>query len=222
MHSLKIGFLIFPGITPLDALGPAQFLARVPGAEVFTIWKNLEVISTDAGFNLVPNTTLNECPQLDVLCVPGGFGTEALMQDEEVLSFIRQQAPKLTYLTAVCTGSLVLGAAGLLKGKKATTHWAWHDKLSALGAVPTKARVVSDGNLMTGGGVTAGIDFGLSLIAKLVGDDAAKLVQLGMEYDPQPPFDSGSPDKASSEDVAFIKKSLIERARKFEQSLTHE
>jgi cyclohexyl-isocyanide hydratase len=138
------------------------------------------------------------------------------MTDESVLAFIRAQAATAKYITAVCTGSLVLGAAGLLKGKRATTHWAWHEKLSELGAIPIKKRVVQDGNLITGGGVTAGIDFGLTLIAELAGEDNAKIVQLGMEYDPQPPFDSGSPDKASAEHVSLIKERLAERQKAFD------
>jgi cyclohexyl-isocyanide hydratase len=213
---LNIGFLIFPGITPLDALGPAQFLARVPGAVIHTVYKNIEQIETDAGFTLLPTKTFETCPQLDVICIPGGFGTNALMTDESVLAFIRAQAATAKYITAVCTGSLVLGAAGLLKGKRATTHWAWHEKLSELGAIPIKKRVVQDGNLITGGGVTAGIDFGLTLIAELAGEDNAKIVQLGMEYDPQPPFDSGSPDKASVEHVSLIKERLAERQKAFD------
>lgn len=212
-NSLNIGFLIFPGITPLDALGPAQFLARVPNAKIITMWKSIEHIESDAGFTIVPTHTFETCPQLDVICIPGGFGTEALLQDESVLSFVQQQADQAQFVTSVCTGALVLGAAGLLKGKKATTHWAWHDRLAGFGAIPIKQRVVSDGNLITGGGVTAGIDFGLSLIAQLAGNEVAELIQLGMEYDPKPLFDSGTPDKAKPELVALTKQRLAERIK---------
>lgn len=215
--SLNIGFLIFPGITPLDALGPAQFLARLPGAQVLTIYKQIEQIETDAGFTLLPTNTFADCPKLDVICIPGGFGTNALMDDEKVLNFIKEQAKTAKYVTAVCTGSLLLGAAGLLKGKRATTHWAWHNHLSDLGAIPVKERVVKDGNLITGGGVTAGIDFGLSLIAELAGEENAKLIQLGMEYDPQPPFDSGSPEKAPKEHVDLILTRLSDRQKQFDE-----
>jgi len=210
-QALRIGFLVFPVITPLDALGPAQFLARVPNTEVLTIWKDKVPIETDAGFTILPTTTIDECPPLDVICIPGGFGTEALLTDTSVLDFIRQQAAQTKYITAVCTGSLVLGAAGLLKGKKATTHWAWHERLNEFAAIPVKQRVVSDGNIITGGGVTAGIDFGLTLIAKLTNEDTAKQIQLGMEYDPKPPFDSGSPDKADPRLVQIIRERLSNR-----------
>lgn len=211
-QSLKIGFLVFPEITPLDALGPAQFLARIPNAEVLTIWKNKNVIHTDAGFNIVPTTSLQDCPKLDVLCVPGGFGVDALLNDDEILNFVRSQAENAKYVTAVCTGSLLLGAAGLLNGKRATTHWAWHDRLSEFEAIAVKQRVVVDGNIITGGGVTAGIDFGLTLIEKLCGSEQAKLIQLGMEYDPKPPFSCGTPETAGEELVAVVKARLEERS----------
>lgn len=192
----NIGILVFPDITQLDAMGPAQVLCRAPGAKIHLIWKTLDPVRTDAGFSLLPTTTYADCPQLDVVCVPGGFGQVALMTDEETLSFLRHQAEGARYVTSVCTGSLVLGAAGLLKGYRSACHWASRDLLAAFGAIPVAERVVRDRNRFSGGGVTAGIDFGFSLLAEIAGEEAARAVQLGIEYDPQPPFQSGSPDKA--------------------------
>jgi cyclohexyl-isocyanide hydratase len=152
--------------------------------------------------------TFGECPALDVLCVPGGGGVNALLQDAETLDFLRAQAARARYVTSVCTGSLVLGAAGLLKGRKATTHWLSHDFLQKFGAVPVKARVVRDGNLITAGGVTAGIDFGLTVVAELVGKDQAQAIQLALEYAPQPPFHAGTPEEAPAAVTATVKERL--------------
>lgn len=201
--TLQIGILIYPDVTQLDATGPAQFLARLPGAKLHMIWKTRDPVPTDAGFAIVPTTTFADCPKLDVICVPGGFGQVALMSDAETLEFLRQQAATARYVTSVCTGSLVLGAAGLLKGYRSACHWAWRDLLTDFGATPVAERVVRDRNRLSGGGVTAGIDFGLTLAAELVGEDAAKALQLSFEYDPQPPFNSGSPEKA---DPALVKR----------------
>jgi cyclohexyl-isocyanide hydratase len=169
------------------------------------IWKTRDPVPTDAGFSIVPNSTFADCPQLDVICVPGGAGQVALMTDEETLSFLRRQAEGARYVTSVCTGSLVLGAAGLLKGYRSACHWAWRDMLIPLGAEPVAERVVRDRNRMSGGGVTAGIDFGLAVAAELAGEEAAKLIQLTLEYDPQPPFDCGSPEKAGPERTAKLR-----------------
>jgi cyclohexyl-isocyanide hydratase len=201
--TLQIGILIYPDVTQLDATGPAQFLARLPGAKLHMIWKTRDPVPTDAGFSIVPTTTFAECPRLDVICVPGGFGQVALMTDPETLDFLRTQAATARYVTSVCTGSLVLGAAGLLKGYRSACHWAWRDLLKDFGATPVAERVVRDRNRISGGGVTAGIDFGLTLAAELVGEEAAKTLQLSFEYDPQPPFNSGSPEKA---DPALVKR----------------
>ena len=160
------------------------------------IWKTLDPVPTDAGFSIVPTTTFADCPQLDVICVPGGGGQVALMTDDETLDFLRKQAATARYVTSVCTGSLVLGAAGLLKGYKSACHWAWRDMLPASAPFPVAERVVRDRNRISGGGVTAGIDFGLTVAAELAGEEVAKSIQLVLEYDPQPPFDSGSPEKA--------------------------
>lgn len=199
---IQIGILLYPNVTQLDATGPAQVLSRVPGAKVHMIWKTKEPIPTDAGFAILPTTTFAECPKLDVICVPGGAGQAALMTDEETLGFLRRQAAGARYVTSVCTGSLVLAAAGLLKGYKAGCHWAWREMLRPFGAEPVAERVVRDRNRITGGGVTAGIDFGFVVAAELAGEEAAKMIQLFLEYDPQAPFDCGSPEKAGAERVA--------------------
>ncbi|PYY68817.1 dimethylglycine dehydrogenase, partial [Pseudomonas jessenii] len=148
------------------------------------------------GLLLKPTITFDDCPALDVICVPGGGGVGPLMEDEQTLDFLKTQAANARYITSVCTGSLVLGAAGLLKGKRATTHWAYHELLKPLGAIAVKDRVVRDGNLLTGGGITAGIDFALTLAAELFDQATAELVQLQLEYAPAPPFSAGSPETA--------------------------
>ncbi|MCF8533262.1 MAG: DJ-1/PfpI family protein [Reyranella sp.] len=206
--TIQIGILLYPNVTQLDATGPAQVLARAPGASLHMIWKTLDPVPTDAGFSIVPTTTFADCPKLDVICVPGGGGQVALMTDEETLDFLRRQAATARYVTSVCTGSLVLGAAGLLKGYKSACHWAWRDMLPAFGAIPVAQRVVRDRNRISGGGVTAGIDFGLTVAAELAGEEVAKSIQLVLEYDPQPPFDSGSPEKAGPERVKRIRERL--------------
>jgi cyclohexyl-isocyanide hydratase len=152
--------------------------------------------------------TFGECPALDVLCIPGGAGVNALLQDIAVLDFVRAQAARTRYVTSVCTGSLVLGAAGLLQGRRATTHWLSHDFLERFGAIPVRARVVRDGNLITAGGVTAGIDFGLTVVAELVGQAQAEAIQLALEYAPQPPFQSGTPDEARAAVLATVRESM--------------
>ncbi|MBS0644679.1 MAG: DJ-1/PfpI family protein [Proteobacteria bacterium] len=205
MTRTRIGLLAFPGLTQLDMSGPAQVFANLPNAEVMIVWKTRDPIKADGGLTIVPDVTLADCPKLDVLCIPGGFGVQALMEDAEVLSFIRGQAGQATYVGSICTGSLVLGAAGLLQGRRATTHWAWTDLLPALGAIPTPGRVVRDGKYFTGGGVTAGIDFALTMVAELAGQEAAERIQLGIEYAPAPPFNAGSPDTARPELVEAVR-----------------
>ena len=195
---LSIGFLLFPKLTQLDFTGPYEVMSRLPGAEVRLVWKEAGPVRADTGLTMLTDTAMADCPQLDILCVPGGPGVAALMEDETVLGFLRAQAPGLRYLTSVCTGALVLGAAGLLRGRRATTHWASHDFLAALGAVPVAARVVQDGNLVTGGGVTAGVDFALTIAAEIAGAETAQAIQLQIEYAPAPPFDAGRPETAPS------------------------
>lgn len=192
----RIGLLLFPDITQLDMTGPYEVFTKFPEAEVRLIWKTLEPVKAGGGMRIVPDTTFAECPQLDLICVPGGAGMNPLMEDAETLAFLRMQAPGARYVTSVCTGALVLGAAGLLKGKRATTHWMSHELLSAFGATPIAERVVVDGNVITGGGVTAGIDFALRVAAEAFSEDLAKAIQLGIEYDPHPPFNAGSPQGA--------------------------
>jgi cyclohexyl-isocyanide hydratase len=170
------------------------------------IWKSRESVVSSTGLRLEPNSTFEDCPQLDVVCVPGGVGVNPLLVDEEVLDFLRRQAATARFVTSVCTGALVLGAAGLISGKRATTPWASHDLLAAFGAIPTQARVVRDGALMTGGGVTAGIDFALALVAELAGLETAQAIQLQLEYAPEPPFEAGTPSSALAEVVALLGK----------------
>lgn len=194
--TLHIGLLVFPRVQQLDLTGPYEVFASLPGTNLHLPWKTLDPIDSATGLVLMPTTTLAGCPPLDVLCVPGGVGVNALMEDAEVLEFVRRQAAGARYVTSVCTGALVLGAAGLLQGRRATTHWGSHDLLAQFGAIPTQGRVVRDGTLFTGGGVTAGIDFALTLAAELAGQDAAEAVQLALEYAPAPPFDAGTPSTA--------------------------
>ena len=203
-----IVFLLFDGITQLDFTGPAQFLARMPGAVIHTAAKRTRPIETDSGFAILPNSDFADCPQADLLCVPGGFGTKHVIADPETLQFLRDQAAGAQYFTSVCTGSLALGAAGLLSGKRATSHWAYTSLLEKFGATYEKARVVMDGNLITAGGVTSGIDFALAVIAEIAGQKFAESIQLGLEYDPRPPFRSGHPDVADPELVAMLKEGI--------------
>jgi cyclohexyl-isocyanide hydratase len=205
---LQIGLLVFPKVTQLDLTGPVQVFSSVPSAKLHLIWKRIEPVQSDSVLVLTPTTTFADCPQLDVICVPGGVGSDDLLNDEEVLSFLRKQAEGAKFVTSVCTGSLVLGAAGLLKGYRAATHWTAMDNLSAFGAVPTKTRVCVDRNRVTGGGVTAGIDFALTLVSKLVDEATAQAIQLRLEYNPAPPFNSGSPDTAPSEVLALIQERI--------------
>lgn len=198
----RIGLLLFPNITQLDLTGPYEVFTKIPGAEVRLVWKTRDPVAAGGGMRLIPDTTFADCPQLDLICVPGGAGMNALLTDTETLDFLHSQAKGARYVTSVCTGALVLGAAGLLRGRRATTHWMSHDMLAAFGAIPTKGRVVIDGNVVTGGGVTAGIDFALAVAAEIAGEEVAKAIQLGLEYDPHPPFDAGHPDRAEPALVA--------------------
>ena len=196
--------LLFPRVTQLDLTGPVQLFSRLPDATIDLVWHRVEPVKTDSGFSILPTTTFADAPQADVLMVPGGQGAFELMDDPVAMDFVREQAKGAQYVTSVCTGAFVLGAAGLLRGRRATTHWASHPMLELLGAVPVQARVVRDGNIITGGGVTSGIDFALTVAAEVYDDVTARAVQLTMEYDPHPPFDAGSPNRpeANQDQVA--------------------
>ena len=191
----------YPQFTALDLVGPHQVFAALEGYKVELAWKTTDLVPSDSGLTIKPTMTLKDCPEeLAVLFVPGGtMGTVRMMGDRDVLGFLKSRGEKSDYVTSVCTGSLVLGAAGLLRGYKATTHWGAMDILKVLGAEPTKERVVQDRNRFTGGGVTAGIDFGLTVAARLKGENYAKRVQLIMEYAPAPPFKCGTPMEAGAE-----------------------
>lgn len=215
--TLHIGFLLFPQVTQLDLTGPAQVLSRVPNAKVHVVWKTLEPVPTDVGFAIHPTTTFADCPPLHVLCVPGGFGIADQLVDADTLAFLRRQGEQARYVTSVCNGSLVLGAAGLLQGYKSACHWMWRDFLPRFGAEPVAQRIVRDRNRISGGGVTAGIDFGFALAAELAGEDVAKNLQLTFEYDPEPPFDCGTPEKAGPERVQRLRALQEARLRTVEE-----
>ncbi len=194
--SFRIGILIFPDIMQLDMTGPHEVFTKLPDTEVLLIWKTLDPVVAGGGMRILPDVTYETCPDLDLICVPGGGGMNPLLNDPATLDFIREKAATARYVTSVCTGSLVLAAAGLLKGKRAACHWMSRDMLSEFGAIPDSSRVVIDGKFISGGGVTAGIDFGLTVAAEIFGEDVAKSIQLGIEYNPQPPFNAGSPEGA--------------------------
>lgn len=212
MDQINIAFLLFPDVTQLDLTGPAQVLSRLGDAKVDLVAKTRDPVPTDAGFPLLPTATFAEVTRADILCVPGGFGTVAAMEDDETLAWVRTVAADAQWVTSVCTGSLVLAAAGLLTGYRAACHWASRHQLAWFGAIPDPARTVFDRNRVTGGGVTAGIDFALALTAAIRGEDHARFVQLSIEYDPAPPFDSGTPDKADAATIARYRAMVAARA----------
>jgi cyclohexyl-isocyanide hydratase len=204
-NPLQIGIVIFPRVTQLDFTGPLQVFSSLPNAKVHLIWKRIEPVPSDTPLTVMPTVSFADCPQLDVICVPGGAGTDDMVIDEEMLAFLRAQSKAAKYVTSVCTGSLVLGAAGLLRGYKATTHWAAMGYLEPYGALPTRTRVCVDRNRVTGGGVTAGIDFALTLVSRLADRETAEMIQLRLEYNPAPPFTSGSPDTAPPDVIARLR-----------------
>lgn len=195
----NVVFALFPGVTQLDITGPAQVLSRLPGAKVSVAARSLDPVMTDSGFAIVPTSMFDEAPQADILCVPGGHGVADALGDTATIDFIARQASGARWITSVCTGAFLLGRAGLLQGKRATTHWAYAHLLDRVGATHVTGRVVVDGRTITAGGVTAGIDFALVLIAREAGEDVARAVQLALEYDPHPPFASGTPEAAGPE-----------------------
>jgi putative intracellular protease/amidase len=207
---MKIAVLIFPRLTALDAIGPYEVLSRLPGVELTFVAASPGEMRTDTGrLGISADASIDDLTDPDILLVPGGVGNRALLSDERVLDWIRKADETTEWTTSVCTGSLVLGAAGLIQGKKATSHWAYRDSLRDYGAEPVAERVVEDGKVITAAGVSAGIDMGLTLAARLQGDEVAKAIQLGIEYDPDPPFDAGSPEKAG-EDLTNLIKALEE------------
>ncbi len=211
LSPISVAFLVFPNVTQLDLTGPAQVLSRLGNVTLNLVWKDTDPVATDAGFPLLPTATFEQVSQADILCVPGGLGTMDIMQDAEVLDWLRKMAARADWVTSVCTGSLVLGAAGLLKGYRSACHWASVDQLAYFGATPVRERIVEDRNRFSGGGVTSGIDFALALAARIRGEDFARFIQLSIEYDPHPPFDAGSPNKVSPEILERYYK-LIEAA----------
>lgn len=202
LSPISVAFLLFPNVTQLDLTGPAQVLSRLGNVTLDLVWKSREPVMTDAGFAILPSATFDDIERADILCIPGGMGVTDVIDDMDAMAWVRRIGAEAQWVTSVCTGSLILGAAGLLKGYKATTHWAWTEYLAPFGAEHVAARHVIDRNRMTGGGVTAGIDFALALTAAIRGEEHARVVQLALEYDPAPPFDSGSPAKARAETVA--------------------
>ncbi len=210
---LRSGMLVFPNLTQLDLTGPYEVLARLPGAETRLLWKSLDPVRSEHGLTILPDTTFADCPPLDLVLVPGGAGINPLLEDHEVLAFLRRAAAGARYVVGVCTGSLVLGAAGLLRGRRAGTHWMSRDLLRAFGAEPVAERVVADGNVFTGGGVTAGIDVALAVAAEIAGQAAAEAIQLAIEYDPAPPFAAGSPERADPALVAAVRERAAARQR---------
>lgn len=209
---MHIVFVLFDNVTQLDFTGPVQFLSRLPGAVVHVVSKDGQAVTTDCGFSILPRSGFANCPQANILCVPGGRGVRDAIADTAIVDFVRQQAKGADYITSVCTGAFVLGAAGLLQGKKATCHWAYTQLLPLFGATHAPAQVVRDGNLITAGGVTSGIDFALELIAAISGEDVARTIQLALEYDPAPPFGGGSLASSSDETVGNLRARVYDKA----------
>jgi cyclohexyl-isocyanide hydratase len=211
---LQIGSLLFEGLDQIDLTGPFEVLSRMPNATYRVFAKTTNPVRDVRGLRITPDAALADAPQLDLLHVPGGFGQEALMDDEEVLGWIRRQAAGARCVFSVCTGALICGAAGLLKGRRATTHWAAFHLLPFFGAIPVNERVVVDGNMIFAAGVTAGIDGALRVAAELRGDEAAQAIQLYMQYAPEPPFDSGTPETAPP--------AILEGARRAVHAITEQ
>jgi cyclohexyl-isocyanide hydratase len=214
MSLFNVGFVIFPELTQLDFTGPQQVLARLPQSAMHIVAKSVAPVPSDSGLSLVPTHTFENCPRLDLICIPGGItGVVRAMGDQETIEFVQRQSRAAEYVTSVCTGAFILGAAGLLKGRRATTHWAFTELLPLVGATHEKRRVVKDGNLITAGGVTSGIDFALHVVANIADEAVAQGIQLSLEYDPHPPFASGHPDRAPD----AVKATLFSR---YEQART--
>jgi cyclohexyl-isocyanide hydratase len=226
MSEFNVGFVIFPGLTQLDFTGPFEVLSRLgtppslsapsrfAQSRTHVVAKTMSPVVSDRGLGIMPSCTFADCPPLDLICVPGGPGVIEALADVATVEFIRRQGGRASYVTAVCVGAFLLGAAGLLKGRRAATHWAYVDLLPLVGAVHEKGRVVRDGNVFTSGGVSAGIDFGFVIVAELAGREVAQAIQLGIEYDPSPPFDAGHPDSAPGASIALmVQRNATARAR---------
>jgi putative intracellular protease/amidase len=217
---MEIAFLLYDGFTALDAVGPYEVLSRLPGAEVKFVAGEAGPKTTEThSLSIVADYSLDDVTEPEILVVPGGFGTRRLLEDQELMDWLRGAHEKTTWTTSVCTGSLLLGAAGILEGLRATSHWAVIDRLADFGAIPTRERVVEEGKVVTAAGVSSGIDMGLRLAERIGGEDLAKGIQLGIEYDPDPPFDAGSPDTAPPHIVELLK-SLLEQAEANAQAET--
>ena len=223
MSLFNVGFAIFPDLTQLDFTGPQQVLARLPDSAMHIVAKSKHPVPSDSGLSLMPTHTFENCPDLDLICVPGGYkGVIDALGDEETIDFVRRQASTARYVTSVCTGAFILGAAGLLKGRRAATHWGYAELLPLVGATHEKARIVKDGNVITAGGVTSGIDFGLALVAEIAGETVAQDIQLSIEYDPSPPFDCGHPDRASESVKAAVTPRYEQRRAAFRETLSRQ
>jgi cyclohexyl-isocyanide hydratase len=208
----QIGLVMYPGMTQLDLTAPHQVFTCIPNADVHLLWKNQDAVTSNEGLSILPTTSFSDCPPLDIICVPGGgMGTLEILQDVEFMDFLQQQAKNAQYVTSVCTGSLILAAAGLLQGYKAVCHWLFREHLAMWGIEVVNDRVVIDRDRITGGGVTAGIDFALQVVAQLCGETTAQTIQLMLEYNPAPPFNSGSPATANP--------AIIERVKQFGKPL---
>jgi cyclohexyl-isocyanide hydratase len=215
MTHLTIGFLVYPDVTQLDFTAPHQVFGCLPNVQIHLLWKNLNPIRAQDGLMILPTTSFVQCPPLDVLCVPGGgVGQAELLNDAEVIEFLHQTGQTAKYITSVCTGSLLLAAAELLTGYRAACHWSFREHLAAFGVEVSTDRVVVDRNRITGGGVTAGLDFGLAIAAQLCGEETAKTIQLLLEYNPAPPFNCGSPETADRKTRAIydhLAKPILEK-----------
>jgi cyclohexyl-isocyanide hydratase len=201
-----IGLVFYPGMTSLDMIGPQQVFSALPDVQIHRLWKTLDPVETDDGMKVLPDTTFENCPHLDIICIGGGLGQSMVEDDPEILAFLQQQGSTAKFITSVCGGSLFLAKAGLLEGYRAATHWAMRGQLASFGVEIGTERVVIDRNRISGGGVTAGIDFGLAIASILHGEEIAKITQLLIEYNPAPPFDVGSPEKAGTE---LVKKAML-------------
>ncbi len=209
---MNIVFVLFDNVTQLDFAGPVQFLSRLPGATIQIASKDGQAVTTDCSFSIIPNISFADCGPADILCVPGGHGVREAVGDAALIDFVRKQGEQAKWVTSVCTGAFILGVAGLLQDKRATCHWAYTQLLPLVGATHQPARVVRDGNVVTAGGVTSGIDFALELIALISGEDVARTLQLSLEYDPSPPFQGGTPATTAPDILNNLRARVYDKA----------